>query len=162
LKVLPVVINDVLPTVRVFMVRPEGRFHLSSPTQLSADVPADRLDRRRSLLRQFDNSRRALDAAVPSASFDRYQQMAFSLLTTGRMRQALDVGREPASVRESYGMTLFGQGCLTARRLIEAGCPVGGTSLECRDAMPTESLDALVPSMIINSSPCTLQKEDTQ
>src|SRR5205823_5086574 len=94
-------------------VLPEGRFHLSSPTQLPADVPADRLGRRRSLLQQFDNYRRALDAGEPSVSFDRHQQMAFSLLTIGRMHQALDVNREPLSVRESYGMTLFGQGCLT-------------------------------------------------
>ncbi len=54
-------------------------------------------------------------------SFDRYQETAFSLVTTSRMRQALDISREPLQVRESYGMTLFGQGCLAARRLVEAG-----------------------------------------
>jgi uncharacterized protein (DUF1501 family) len=37
------------------------------------------------------------------------------------MRDALDVGREPRRVRENYGMTLFGQACLAARRLVEAG-----------------------------------------
>jgi hypothetical protein len=100
----------------------DGRIHLSSPTQLPADVPLDRLDGRRSLLHQFDNQRRGLDARGSSSPFDRYQQMAFSLLTTNRMRQALDVGREPLAVRESYGMTLSGQGCLAARRLVEAGC----------------------------------------
>jgi uncharacterized protein (DUF1501 family) len=47
--------------------------------------------------------------------------MAFSLVTSTKMRDALDVGREPLSVRESYGMTLFGQACLAARRLVEAG-----------------------------------------
>src|SRR5207248_1342645 len=47
---------------------------------------------------------------------------AYSLVTTSRMRQALDIGREPLAVRENYGMTLFGQGCLVARRLVEAGC----------------------------------------
>src|SRR3990172_5198160 len=46
--------------------------------------------------------------------------MAFSLLNTGKMRDALDFAREPAPVREAYGMTLFGQSCLAARRLIEA------------------------------------------
>jgi hypothetical protein len=102
-------------------VQPGGRFHLSSPTQLPPEVPPGRLDRRRSLLQQFDNLRRGLDARDPSASFDRYQQMAFTLVTTSRLRQALDVSLEPLTVRESYGMTLFGQGCLTARRLVEAG-----------------------------------------
>jgi hypothetical protein len=103
-------------------VLPDGRFHLSSLTQLPSDLSADRLNQRRSLLEQFDSLRRELDASDPARCFDRYQQMAFSLVTTSRMRQALDVGREPLAVRESYGMTLFGQGCLTARRLIEAGC----------------------------------------
>jgi uncharacterized protein (DUF1501 family) len=47
--------------------------------------------------------------------------MAYSLLTSPRLREALDVRREPPAVRESYGMTLFGQACLAARRLVEAG-----------------------------------------
>src|SRR5262249_7686038 len=55
-------------------------------------------------------------------SFDRHRQMAFSLVTSNRVRRALDLHREPLPVRESYGMTLFGQGCLAARRLVEAGC----------------------------------------
>ncbi len=103
-------------------VTPAGRFHLSASGQLTPDVPPDRLDGRRSLLEQFDGLRRRLDTTAAARPFDRYQQMAFSLLATGRMRQALDVGREPLAVRESYGMTLFGQACLAARRLVEAGC----------------------------------------
>src|SRR5206468_3192617 len=38
-----------------------------------------------------------------------------------RVGQARDLGREPLRLRESYGMTLFGQGCLAARRLVGAG-----------------------------------------
>ena len=101
-------------------VLPEGRFHLSSSMQLPEDVPLTRLNQRLSLLAQFDGLRRGMDADV-DRSFDRYRQMAFSMVTTNRMRQALDVSREPLAVRESYGMTLFGQGCLAARRLVEAG-----------------------------------------
>ena len=37
------------------------------------------------------------------------------------MSEALDFAREPQNVREAYGMTLFGQSCLAARRLVEAG-----------------------------------------
>ena len=47
--------------------------------------------------------------------------MAYSLIGSERMRQALDIGREPMRLRESYGMTMFGQACLAARRLVEAG-----------------------------------------
>jgi uncharacterized protein (DUF1501 family) len=48
--------------------------------------------------------------------------MAYSLINSPTLHTALDVTREPVGLRESYGMTLFGQGALTARRLVEAGC----------------------------------------
>jgi uncharacterized protein (DUF1501 family) len=50
--------------------------------------------------------------------------MAYSLITSKELRLALDVGLEPMACREQYGMTLFGQSALTARRLLEAGCPL--------------------------------------
>jgi Protein of unknown function (DUF1501) len=102
-------------------VTANGRFHLPSLSQLPPDVPQDRLGRRRELLAQFDRLRRRLDVA-DQGIYDRHRQMAFSLLTTNRMREALDVSREPLRLRERYGMNLFGQGCLAARRLVEAGC----------------------------------------
>src|SRR5262249_20005781 len=49
------------------------------------------------------------------------QRMAYSLLGSSRLREALDIRREPMAVRESYGMTAFGQGALIGRRLVEAG-----------------------------------------
>ena len=50
--------------------------------------------------------------------------MAYSLLGSEQLRQAFDLDRETAATRELYGMTLFGQAALTARRLVEAGGPV--------------------------------------
>ena len=47
--------------------------------------------------------------------------MAFQLLGSERLRQAFDLDLEPSETRELYGMTLFGQAALTARRLVEAG-----------------------------------------
>ena len=47
--------------------------------------------------------------------------MALSMLGSRPLRDALQVRAEPTSAREAYGMTLFGQGALVARRLIEAG-----------------------------------------
>src|SRR5262249_15005219 len=44
-----------------------------------------------------------------------------ALLASSQMARALDVQREPLQVRERYGLTLFGQSLLAARRLIEAG-----------------------------------------
>lgn len=96
----------------------DGRFVLSADARPPEDVPADRLDARRSLLAQFDRARRGLDRAIP---FDRHRDRAYALLTSPAIRDALDIAREPLPVRESYGMTLFGQGCLAGRRLVEAG-----------------------------------------
>lgn len=97
-----------------------GRFKLSTLGDKLDDLPIERVHLRRSLLEQFDRARR--DADSQSGVFDRFRQTAFSLLTTHRMRDALDIGRESLAVREAYGMTLFGQSCLAARRLVEAGC----------------------------------------
>ncbi len=84
-------------------------------------MPVDRLNLRRSLLAQFDAERLRREPAGRAAALDKFQQLAFSLLTSGKMREALDIGREPLALRERYGMTLFGQACLAARRLVEAG-----------------------------------------
>jgi hypothetical protein len=100
---------------------PDGRFRLSAEGQAVGEVGSARLGLRRSLLEQFDRARSGLAERERTEAFDRFQQTAFALLTSGRMRQALDVGREPLAVRERYGMTLFGQSCLAARRLVEAG-----------------------------------------
>jgi hypothetical protein len=86
------------------------------------DVTLDRLDRRRSLLSQLETARRKIDRfSATSKGYDRQRGMALELLTSSKMGRALDVMREPRSVRDRYGMTLFGQATLTARRLIESG-----------------------------------------
>jgi hypothetical protein len=100
---------------------PEGRFRLGQGAELTADISLDRLGLRRSLLAQFDASRRAMDQSQSVGAMNHQRQQAWSLLTSSRLRDALDIGREPMKVREAYGMTLFGQSCLAARRLVEAG-----------------------------------------
>ncbi len=100
---------------------PGGRFHLGGNAELLQDISIERLRTRRSLLAQFDRSRRWLDESERLGLYHKRRQMAFSLLTTSKMREALDIGREPRKVREAYGMTLFGQSCLAARRIVEAG-----------------------------------------
>jgi hypothetical protein len=102
---------------------PDGRFHVGLPSPAGAasstvDVSPERLNLRRSLLSQFDRARQKVDKA---AGFDRFQDLAFSLITSSKMREALDIARESQATREAYGMTLFGQACLAARRLVEAG-----------------------------------------
>jgi hypothetical protein len=101
-------------------ITPESRF-LLSPTDTATDLTLDRLDRRRRLAEQFDRARRRTDAQGAPRHLDQYRQMAYELISSPRVRQALDLSREPRPVRESYGMTLFGQAALAARRLVEAG-----------------------------------------
>jgi hypothetical protein len=102
-------------------VKPDVKFLISKATQMHEGLSLDRLDRRRSLLDQLEDKRRALDASPAAQSLEKHQQMAWSLLGSPHIRQALDLSREPMSLREKYGMNLFGQAVLTGRRLLEAG-----------------------------------------
>lgn len=102
-------------------VAPDDCFALAAATDPTADLTLDRLEKRRSLLEQFDAARQQVHASEAERSLDRHRAMAFDLLGSAKVRTALDVSREPLPLRESYGMTLFGQAALTARRLIEAG-----------------------------------------
>jgi hypothetical protein len=102
-------------------LKPGGAFRLSSGAELPEEISVERLRLRRSLLEQFDRQRQHLDQAASVAAFRHQQQTALSLLTSNRLREALDIAREPAAIRDHYGRTLFGQGCLAARRLIESG-----------------------------------------
>ncbi len=102
-------------------LEPDCRFGLAAESQLPDGLTLDRLNRRRSLLEQFDDSRRMVDASTATRSFNDFRKQAFSYLTTNTLRDALDVARETPAMRERYGMTLFGQASLVARRLLEAG-----------------------------------------
>jgi hypothetical protein len=98
-------------------VLPTDRFETVTPDDT---VTLDRLNGRTALLDQLDSARRALDTKA-DAPFDRHRALARAVLTSGKLRDALDVQREPSKLRDRYGMTLFGQSCLAARRLLEAG-----------------------------------------
>ena len=100
---------------------PDSYFVVPSATALQSGITLDRLNRRRRLLDQLDDARAKIDRQVESAQLDRYQQMAYSLITSSQLRTALDVRHETEPLREMYGHTLFGQACLAARRLIEVG-----------------------------------------
>jgi hypothetical protein len=93
---------------------------------VSADpgVPLVRLSGRRALLEQIDDGRRNLDQAADVRTLDAFQQRALGLLTSTKTRQAFDLAAEPDLVRDAYGRNSFGQCCLMARRLAEAGVPM--------------------------------------
>lgn len=63
-------------------------------------------------------------------ALDAYQHQALNLLTNPNARIAFDLNREPKSVRERYGNHQWGQQCLLARRLVEAGVEIITTTFD--------------------------------
>lgn len=102
-------------------IEPEGRFNLFSTTA-PPDPAEDRIELRRQLLSQLQRTSNALEEHRAVGDYLQQQQAAYSLLTSPKLRQALDVAQEGEQVREEYGLTLFGQSALAARRLVQTGC----------------------------------------
>jgi uncharacterized protein (DUF1501 family) len=94
----------------------------------AAGLSALRMTGRKSLLEEFEASRRLIDHSSQARDLNTYYQRAFALLTSDRTRRAFDLAAEPLQVRERYGRTEFGQRCLLARRLAEAGVPMVNVS----------------------------------
>lgn len=102
---------------------------------LSDGLTVERLDDRMRLLASFDHFRRELDTSGSMEAMDRFGQQAIQILTSGRLAAALDLDREPASIRALYTPVATASGAqfytsedghsakklLLARRLIEAG-----------------------------------------
>ncbi len=86
-----------------------------------AEIPPARLARRRKMREVIDQTVRDFEASDSARLLDQNFHDAYRLMTSRQAREAFDLGREPKKVRERYGMTRFGQCCLLARRLIEAG-----------------------------------------
>lgn len=84
-------------------------------------VTLDRLTRRRTLVEQFDDELRQLEAQQALGNYPREQQLAFDMLTSAKVREAFDLSQESEQTRERYGRTLFGSTTILARRLVERG-----------------------------------------
>jgi hypothetical protein len=86
--------------------------------RLPGGVSLDRLDQRKALLAGFDDVRRDLDTNGTMAGMDSFTTRAFDMVTSGTVRDAIDLAKADAKTRDRYkGVEQF----LTARRLIEAG-----------------------------------------
>jgi Protein of unknown function (DUF1501) len=90
---------------------------LSLPNNLSLA----RVQSRREVLRLIDRQAELLEFSATARGIDAHYDKALSMLTSPRVRKAFDLSAEPAAVRDKYGRTTYGQGCLLARRLVEAG-----------------------------------------
>jgi hypothetical protein len=107
-------------------------------------IPAALVDRvadRQTLLHRFDTVRRDLDKSGAMSAMDIFSRKAVELVTSTTVRDAFDLNREPAEVRERYGLHRYGQRCLLARRLVEAGSKFVTMVLE-NPSPPGESFPA--------------------
>src|SRR6187401_3530858 len=92
--------------------------------KMRPDVFAVRMQRRAKLRDMINAQMPAVEKAVEKEHLDEYYQRALSLVTSGRARDAFDLSQEADATRDKYGRNTFGQSCLLARRLIEAGTRV--------------------------------------
>jgi hypothetical protein len=88
---------------------------------LPAGLDLERMRQRRRLQQVVDRQTGLLERSSEVRGFDDYYQKAISMLTSERVRAAFDLESEPETLRDQYGRTTYGQGCLLARRLVEAG-----------------------------------------
>ncbi len=86
-----------------------------------AEIGEARLERRRTLRQVVDDTVKKFETSPNAELMDANFASAYRLMTSARAREAFDLTKEPVKVRERYGMTRFGQSCLLARRLVEAG-----------------------------------------
>jgi uncharacterized protein (DUF1501 family) len=89
--------------------------------KLREEVSSNRLSRRAKLREVINEGMPALEKATARYDLDEYYGKALGLVISGRARNAFDLAQEKAALREKYGMNAFGQSCLLARRLVEAG-----------------------------------------
>ncbi len=92
--------------------------------QLRPEIPQERLARRAHLRETVNASLADLEKSVSKYALDEYYGKALSLVLSGKAREAFNLSAESPETRELYGNNTFGQSCLLARRLIEAGTRV--------------------------------------
>jgi hypothetical protein len=131
---------------------------------LPANLSLDRLENRKQVMRLIDQQSELLDISATAQGIDKFYDKALMMLTMPKVKKAFDLSAEPASVRDKYGRTTYGQGCLLARRLVEAGtrfvnvyfsAGIGGQFN--RDGWDTHGLSPMYPILKNHLIPSTDQ-----
>ena len=100
---------------------PNGPDFALPELSLPADMGLPRLENRKEVLKLIDAQAGLLEKSAVAQGMDASYQKATAMLTSKELKTAFDLSREPVEVRDRYGRTTYGQGCLLARRLVEAG-----------------------------------------
>lgn len=109
-----------------------------SPEGLAPGVSFDTLGDRAKLLEHLEQLGGSLAGKEVSA-LEGFRRRALALVTSDRTRSALDLRREDEALRDRYGRHLFGQSCLMARRLVEAGVRFVTVHYDCVDGYSWDS-----------------------
>lgn len=88
---------------------------------LPSNLTYARLAQRREIQKLIDAQSRLLDYSATARGVDAYYEKALAMLSSTRLREAFDLSAEPEKLRDAYGRHTYGQSCLLARRLVEAG-----------------------------------------
>jgi Protein of unknown function (DUF1501) len=89
---------------------------------LPGGMSADQAERRRTLREAIDGAFRKYEKGSDRIrATGEFYNRAYTLLSSSEARAAFNLKAEPDAVRDAYGRNRFGQSCLLARRLVEAG-----------------------------------------
>lgn len=100
---------------------PNSRDFKLPQLSLPRNISPERLEQRREIQKLINEQSQLLDYSAQARGLDDYYEKTLGMLNSPRVRQAFEIDREPEQVRNAYGRTTYGQGCLLARRLVEAG-----------------------------------------
>jgi uncharacterized protein (DUF1501 family) len=110
-----------------------GAFEIGDPNAKGFRAPhagiatgkdGKRLGDRKTLIDQLDRIRKTEDLRGNLAGVDQFRELAFEMLTSPESAKAFNLAEEPDTLRDRYGRNLWGQACLMARRLAQAGTSV--------------------------------------
>jgi hypothetical protein len=88
---------------------------------LPANLSVERLEHRREFQKLINRQTESAERTAAAAGLDAYYEKTLSMLSSTAVRNAFDLSAEPEEIRRKYGRTTYGQSCLLARRLVEAG-----------------------------------------
>lgn len=99
-----------------------GRPYSVRGISLANGLRVDDVEKRQQLLQRLDQTFAGFEQnSQLLQGLDRFSQQAYAMITSPRAREAFDVSLEPESYRAKFGTSGFGQSCLLATRLVEAG-----------------------------------------
>ena len=89
-----------------------------------------RIEERTELRSKIDLMRRDIDQTGLMRAFDNFESQALRLLSSPEAARAFDLTQEEDKLRDRYGRNAWGQQCLMARRLVEAGVDIVTTEFD--------------------------------